>query len=200
MDRAISLGLLATVILLVVCPKAESQWVSHHPAPPATLPPLCSSQFALANRACSVLPYTVIPPPSPPSIQLPPPAESHHHHSHHHHGHSHRHSRHRHKETAIEKDCCRWLREVDHVCVCGLLLHLAPFLARPAHNYTVFVDDSCAVTFTCPSRFVPLWLLPELSQITKYVVSLFHLAERGVCFMYLLFRFWICNILLRQML
>ncbi|XP_057800826.1 uncharacterized protein LOC131016204 [Salvia miltiorrhiza] len=152
MDRTNALRLLATLMLLVLYPKAESQWVSHHPLPPANLPPLCASQFALANRACSLLPYTPVPPPSPPSPPTPLPTEGHHdHHRRHHHGHKH----HRHKETGAEADCCRWLKEVDDVCICGLLVHLPPFLARPAHNYTVSVGEFCQVTFACASRCVP---------------------------------------------
>lgn len=153
MDRAVTLQLLVTLVLLVLYPKAESIWVPNHPLPPINLPPLCASQFALANRACAVLPYTPVPPPSPPSPPSPEGPESRHHHRH---GHGHRHSRHRHRETHAEEDCCRWLKEVDDVCVCELLVHLPPFLTRPVHNYTVVVDDSCEVTFACGSRLVRL--------------------------------------------
>ncbi|KAI3449609.1 hypothetical protein Pfo_006274 [Paulownia fortunei] len=165
MDGAITLQLLVTVMLLVLYPKAESQWVPHHPLPPIDPPPLCASQYALVNRACAMLPYTPVPPPSPPSPPSPTPAppsppspdgpDSRHHHRHGH-GHGHRHSRHGHAETPAEEDCCRWLKEVDDVCVCELLVRLPPFLTRPVHNYTVVVDDTCNVTFQCGSRWVPV--------------------------------------------
>ncbi|KAH6826035.1 Tetratricopeptide repeat superfamily protein [Perilla frutescens var. hirtella] len=158
MDSAIALRLLGSLILLVLYPKAESQWVKH-PLPPKTLPPLCASQIALANRACLLLPYEPVPPSVPPSPPPPSPQDSHHHQHHHHHHHHRRHHhshQHRHGDSRVEKDCCRWVKEVDEVCACGLLVHLSPFLSRPAHNYTVFVDESCQVTFSCPSRFVAL--------------------------------------------
>ncbi|KAL0435766.1 UNVERIFIED_CONTAM: hypothetical protein Sradi_0284500 [Sesamum radiatum] len=165
MDRAITLQLVLTLMLLVLYPTAESKWIPHHPLPRVDPPPLCASQLALVNHACAMLPYTRVPPPSP----LTPDSRHHHHHGHDHghghdhdhdhghgHGHGHRHSKHGHKETTIEEDCCRWLKELDDVCVCELLVRLPPFLTRPVHNYTVGVDDICNITFACGSRLVPL--------------------------------------------
>ncbi|XP_010524012.1 PREDICTED: pleckstrin homology-like domain family A member 1 [Tarenaya hassleriana] len=153
--------------------------------------PLCTSQYALANYACSHLP--LIPnPPLPSASQLPPPPapeanpppsppahptpdndhdddhdhdhdhehedhHRHHHssHKHHHHGH-HRHKARKveYKESFAEAECCKWLKQMDNECVCDLLLHLPPLLARPVHDYTVFVDESCIVTFSCGGRFI----------------------------------------------
>lgn len=76
------------------------------------------------------------------------------HHNHHHH---HRHHRHRHRQghsaSDVEDECCRWLKEVDDECVCGLLLRLPPYLSKPEHDYTVIVNDDCEVTFECPGKF-----------------------------------------------
>ncbi|EPS59564.1 hypothetical protein M569_15243, partial [Genlisea aurea] len=142
---------------IVFWPISESQWLPHHP-----VGPLCSSQFALANRACAFLPFTPVPPPSPPSPEVntpppPPPEESgngtsRHRHPHHHRRRHHHHHSHDGKETSTEEDCCRWVKEIDDVCVCELLVRLPPFLTRPVHNYTVAVDDLCSVTYQCSSR------------------------------------------------
>ncbi|KAJ8898662.1 hypothetical protein K2173_004696 [Erythroxylum novogranatense] len=110
--------------------------------------PLCASQFALVNYACAALPYM---PPSPPS---PPPPEE----DSHENGHGHRHRRrhrHHHHETQNEENCCRWLKELDDECVCDLLIHLPPFLSRPAHAYSIIVDDACNVTYSCGGRLIP---------------------------------------------
>ncbi|XP_058197465.1 uncharacterized protein LOC131313266 isoform X1 [Rhododendron vialii] len=76
------------------------------------------------------------------------------HHNHHHH---HRHHRHRHRQghsaSDVEDECCRWLKEVDDECVCGLLLRLPPYLSKLEHDYTVIVNDDCEVTFECPGKY-----------------------------------------------
>ncbi|KAI3460864.1 hypothetical protein Pfo_017527 [Paulownia fortunei] len=147
MDRAITLKLLASIVLLILYPKAESQWFPRRPTPPINPAPLCATQLALVNRACSMLPCTPVPPPSPPSPPSPDGPDSRHHHRHGHgHGHGH--------ETPAEEECCRWLKEVDSLCVCDLLVHLPPFLTRPVHNYTIVVDYVCDVTFECGSEQV----------------------------------------------
>ncbi|KAI3805978.1 hypothetical protein L1987_21866 [Smallanthus sonchifolius] len=69
-----------------------------------------------------------------------------HHHHHHHHHH------HRHKETPVEEQCCKWLSQVDDQCVCELLVHMPPFLARPVHKYSVIVGKACNITYSCGSR------------------------------------------------
>ncbi|CAN8253883.1 unnamed protein product [Cochlearia groenlandica] len=159
--------------------------------------PLCSSQYALANYACSRLPMNTVPPPSPisppppppPPIAPPPPdhddhddhdddddhnhddhdhddhnnSDRDHHkdndssqsrrqrrHRHHHHHHHHRHS----EETYAQQECCKWLKLMDNECVCDILVQLPPLLAKPVHNYTVFVDESCIVTYTCGGRLI----------------------------------------------
>uniref|UniRef100_A0A6N2MD81 Uncharacterized protein n=1 Tax=Salix viminalis TaxID=40686 RepID=A0A6N2MD81_SALVM len=48
-----------------------------------------------------------------------------------------------------EENCCRWLNDVDAECVCELLVHLPPFLSKPPHEYTVKIDDSCTVSYSC---------------------------------------------------
>ncbi|RID47798.1 hypothetical protein BRARA_I04364 [Brassica rapa] len=73
--------------------------------------PLCASQYALANYACS-------------------------------------------QETYAQQECCKWVKQMDNECVCDLLVRLPPLLAKPAHDYTVFVDESCIVTFTCGGRLI----------------------------------------------
>ncbi|KDP21489.1 hypothetical protein JCGZ_21960 [Jatropha curcas] len=106
--------------------------------------PLCVSQFALANYACSRMP------PSPASDIFFP------------HPHPHRRPRqhgHRHPPpgahpSAVE-NCCRWLSDVDNECVCDLLIRLPIFLARPAHQFTIVIGDTCTITFSCSGRVRP---------------------------------------------
>ncbi|XP_047326238.1 uncharacterized protein LOC124929901 [Impatiens glandulifera] len=132
------------------------------PIPPITPRPLCKSQINLANHACGLLPYTPLlpassyPPPPPPND---PPRDEYEdndrrrRHHHHHDRHRHRH-RHHHHETPTEQECCRWLKELDSECVCSLLVHLAPFMIRPLHEYTITVENVCNVTYYCPSVFL----------------------------------------------
>jgi len=135
--------------LLALVPKMES-----HIRPPlipvSKAPrPLCASQFALVNYACSRLPFSPgVQPDSPPS---PDEEEGHgeRHQNHtHRHGHRHGHS-HRHHQTPEENNCCRWAKEVDSQCVCEILVHLPPFLIRPVHQYTLNIGDACDVTYSC---------------------------------------------------
>ncbi|XP_074274990.1 uncharacterized protein LOC141599019 [Silene latifolia] len=130
--------------------------------PTPTVRPLCISQFALVNHACSMLPYSPVSPPSPPPPPPPqapsppdspdtpcPPDDCQSRHRHHH--------RHRHNNSPNNptvQECCRWLKEVDTQCVCDLLVRLPVFLARPVHAYTVEVDSHCSVTYTCPGRMI----------------------------------------------
>ncbi|CAK9175837.1 unnamed protein product [Ilex paraguariensis] len=144
------------ILLLVLTPMTESQLL---PLPPATSRPLCVSQFALVNSACTALPFYPDHPPPPPSPPPPLPShnESEHRHRHRHkhghrHVHGHRHGWHGLRGTPVEQDCCRWLKSMDSECVCDLLVYLPPFLSRPVHQYNVVVDDSCNVTFQCASR------------------------------------------------
>lgn len=162
-DKILAVALFVSV--LAVLPQMECQ-LRPRPfplplSPPRPLPPprpLCASQFALVNYACSMLPYDAelpVTPPSPTSPAIPPspppPLPDDDELVHHRHGHRHRHQG-SHKETPEEERCCRWLKEVDNECVCDLLVRLPVFLARPVHEYTVIVDDSCNVTYSCSGR------------------------------------------------
>ncbi|CAI9785661.1 unnamed protein product [Fraxinus pennsylvanica] len=151
MNRVIAIKFILCAVL-VLYPGTESQWVPRQPGLPINPTPLCASQYALAQHACAALPFTPLPPPTHPSSSSPSDGSSRRHR--HNHGHRHGHTRDGHKEAHGERDCCRWLRELDNVCVCDLLVNLAPFLSRPVHNYTVIVDESCHVTFQCGSGSV----------------------------------------------
>ncbi|XVF21806.1 hypothetical protein REPUB_Repub12eG0121800 [Reevesia pubescens] len=123
------------------------------PVPVAPPRPLCASQFALVNYACAIVPLVPMPPPPPP----PSPPESGHGNGHRHgqsHTHRHRHRR-AHHATREQQYCCRWLNLVDNECVCDILVRLPVFLSRPNHQYTVVVDESCIVTFSCAGRLAP---------------------------------------------
>lgn len=65
----------------------------------------------------------------------------------------HHHHHHRYINTPVEEQCCKWLAQVDDQCVCELLVHLPPFLARPVHNYAVEIGKACHFTFACGSGF-----------------------------------------------
>ncbi|KAL9683813.1 hypothetical protein QQ045_021240 [Rhodiola kirilowii] len=138
---------LLTLLGLLLASHVKSQGWS---APSLPNHPLCPTQINLLNHACSAIPLYSVPPPAQPSP--PPPSNetssSHsrrrnrRHRSHHHHHHG----------TPNEEECCRWLQTVDAECVCNVLLAMPTFLARPLHQYTVTVDDTCRITYTCPSR------------------------------------------------
>ncbi|KAL2540605.1 AAI domain-containing protein [Abeliophyllum distichum] len=150
MNQLVPLKFVLFVIFLGLYPRAKSQWVHTAPILP---PPLCAPQFAIVSRACSMLSFNpVLPPsptPSPPILHSSAKPGARHGQGHgHEHGHRHRHG-HGHRETPFEHECCRWLKEVDTVCVCGLLMHLPFFLSKPLHSYTVVIKDSCNVTFQC---------------------------------------------------
>ncbi|KAL5735501.1 hypothetical protein ACOSP7_029974 [Xanthoceras sorbifolium] len=142
------------ITILAFLPETESQ--RPRPLPIPVIPqvpsrPLCASQFSLVNYACSLLPQAS---PMPPSLPSPPDDDydSSHRHGH---GHGHRHHRDGRQPTPEEDNCCRWLKEVDNECVCELLVRLPVFLSKPVHEYTVAVDDSCNVSFTCGGRLRP---------------------------------------------
>lgn len=111
--------------------------------------PLCASQYALANYACSMIPFSPLTPPSPSTPTL----DAHHgrrkHGQHHHHHHNHRHS-----GTKEQDDCCRWLNGIDTDCVCEMLVRLPDFLSRPVHEYSLIVGDTCTVTYSCGGRVI----------------------------------------------
>ncbi|GER55310.1 1-phosphatidylinositol-4-phosphate 5-kinases [Striga asiatica] len=142
--------LIFTIILMLLHPKSTNcLWMPRRPQVPSVYrpnplqdpsTPLCNNQFTLANHACAPVPYRSVRPPSPSG--------------HHHHHAAHRHHR-RHGNstvTPVEEECCRWLKEVDNLCVCNVLTHLPIFLSKLAHNYTVVVDYECEVTFECGLR------------------------------------------------
>ncbi|CAA0816722.1 Tetratricopeptide repeat (TPR)-like superfamily protein [Striga hermonthica] len=143
--------LIFTILLMIMLlhPKStDCLWMPRHPQIPSVYPPnplqdpstpLCNNQFTLANRACALVPYRSVGPPSPPV--------------HHHHTAHRRHKRHDNgMVTPVEEECCRWLKEVDNVCACNVLTHLPIFLSKLTHNYTIVVNYECEVTFECGSR------------------------------------------------
>ncbi|KAJ6873599.1 hypothetical protein NC651_032452 [Populus alba x Populus x berolinensis] len=100
--------------------------------------PLCVSQLALVNYACGTLL------PAPPATSLPSaiaalPADDDSNHG----------RRHGHSHGGLEENCCRWLSDVDPECVCELLVRLPPFLSKQHHEYTVKIDDTCSVSYSC---------------------------------------------------
>ncbi|TKY62471.1 hypothetical protein E2542_SST12327 [Spatholobus suberectus] len=137
---------------LAIVPKMESQIKPPLITIPTTPRPLCASQFALVNYACSRLPFTPGTPPdslpsssSSPTSPASPDDDTNNHHSHRRrHGH-----KHRHHQTPDEENCCRWAKEVDNQCVCELLVRLPPFLIRPVHQYTLNIGESCDITYSC---------------------------------------------------
>lgn len=165
MDIGFGISKIALFIMfLALSPKIESQmWMQPpmSPLPPIQSTPLCASQFALANHACAMLPYNRVPPPSPPPVRdtSPPdtsdgpessPSPSHRHR----HRHRHSHERPQDQTTPVAQECCRWLQQIDSGCVCDLLVRLPVFLAKPVHQYTVTVDRSCSVTYSCSGRII----------------------------------------------
>ncbi|XP_058083919.1 uncharacterized protein LOC131231661 [Magnolia sinica] len=73
------------------------------------------------------------------------------HHGHHHrsqHGHHRSGKKHAHHRR-VDRNCCRWLKELDDRCVCQVLLRLPNFLSVPDHAYTVEVGSECKVTYKC---------------------------------------------------
>nr|ANU06250.1 CcmT [Primula vulgaris] len=139
------------MIFVAITLTVQSQFIRPPPRPPT---PQCRSQFALVNHACATIPYTPIAPPlSPPAPPLSPDTISPTSPGNDTQIQEHR-LRHRHRThiTSAQETCCRWLKAVDPECVCGLLLRLPTFLARPAHSYTVAVGDACVFTYPCASR------------------------------------------------
>ncbi|KAJ1692116.1 hypothetical protein LUZ63_008814 [Rhynchospora breviuscula] len=55
-----------------------------------------------------------------------------------------------HHESNGNKECCRWLKEVDNACVCEMLLKLPSFLIRPKHKFMIRVGRTCRFTYNCP--------------------------------------------------
>ncbi|XWS31603.1 hypothetical protein CRYUN_Cryun23aG0090600 [Craigia yunnanensis] len=140
-------------MFLVALPNNLSQM----PEQISPLRPLCASQFALVNYACSMVPLVPLPPGTPSPLELEHTNEHRHGHRHslsHSHSHSHR-PRHGHHETPQQNYCCRWLKLVDAECVCDILVHLPAFLSRPNHQYTVVLDETCSFTYSCDGRLRP---------------------------------------------
>ncbi|EXB39346.1 hypothetical protein L484_025041 [Morus notabilis] len=135
-------------LFLLLVPKSEG--ILNGPASGVTPRPVCASQYALANYACSLIPYSPLPPPAPSTPSL----DAHHHRGRRGHGHGHHRHHHRHQGTQEEDDCCRWLYEIDTDCVCEMLVHLPDFLSRPVHEYSLIVGDTCNVTYSCGGRVI----------------------------------------------
>ncbi|KAJ9171937.1 hypothetical protein P3X46_015233 [Hevea brasiliensis] len=72
----------------------------------------------------------------------------------HRHGHRHRHRHATRRESPAQENCCRWLNELDDECVCDMLVRLPPFLSRPMHLYTLYLDETCNVTYACEGRLL----------------------------------------------
>ncbi|RAL47927.1 hypothetical protein DM860_015714 [Cuscuta australis] len=130
------------VLVLLLGPPSTLAVEGHWRRPPPA--PMCASQITLVNHACSFL---MLNPRSPPPSALPHHPVQRHHLPHHHHHHPPPHHVRRHSPE--EEICCRWLKEVDDQCVCDMLVNLPPFLARPLHQFTVRVGDSCHQTYRC---------------------------------------------------
>ncbi|KAL8513563.1 hypothetical protein ACS0TY_012870 [Phlomoides rotata] len=146
-----SLKLLATLLIIVLhLQSSDAHWrLPHWPSNPSPNP-VCANQFALVSRACSVVPIKPGGMPSVPSL-LPPEEElslQKHRRRRHHRGHR-VHALRPGRPMRGRGECCRWMKELDSLCACGLLVHLPIFLLRPVHSYTVVVDKSCIVTFRC---------------------------------------------------
>nr|CAD1829232.1 unnamed protein product [Ananas comosus var. bracteatus] len=133
----------------------------------------CLMQFALANQACAVLPVTEDPPKdsnqmkqhyddnntddddgSDDDDEEEDEQEDRHGHGHSHghghgHGHKGRHEGDHREEPRANRDCCRWIKEVDKKCVCEVLLRLPTFLTKPKHKYSISVGSSCKQTYRC---------------------------------------------------
>ncbi|KAF9669414.1 hypothetical protein SADUNF_Sadunf14G0105200 [Salix dunnii] len=127
--------ILATALLaafLLLDPMIEAD-----PDPPQR--PLCIPQYSLVNHACSVILGTPLPTSSLTSDNDEGYGN----------GHGRRNRGSHHGSSSSEDDCCKWLKELDDECVCDFLYRLPPFLSKPAHKYTVYVDPSCNVTYSC---------------------------------------------------
>ncbi|PIA26501.1 hypothetical protein AQUCO_09200007v1 [Aquilegia coerulea] len=157
--RRIQTVLLAFLaIFLVLIPEIICMPNFGQPIPNFVQPrPLCLSQFALVNQACSSLPINVGPVVGAPPDDTDEPnepdqkgaANGHEQHRREHHEH-HRRRHHRHHEMSKGvEDCCRWLKNLDDACVCELLFRLPPFLRRHSHSYVISLDEDCKVTYKC---------------------------------------------------
>ncbi|KAJ0979633.1 hypothetical protein J5N97_015107 [Dioscorea zingiberensis] len=138
---------------------------------------MCVSQFALANQACSVIPPEEEEPIGD-SGQVMLQRHRHHAHKHANHSSEHEgdpdhdqehdnehehddehendddhddgeHERRHRQHPRANRDCCRWLQEVERSCVCETLRRLPAFLTRPIHSYTISVGTTCEITFRC---------------------------------------------------
>ncbi|CAA6669005.1 unnamed protein product [Spirodela intermedia] len=119
---------------------------------------MCLHQIAIVSQACIMIPWRGGGSPHAATALLEPLHSDHHggdhrhhhaathgHRRGHHHGHGHRHLH----GSSAEEHCCRWLKEVDDVCVCDLLVRLPRFLTKPDHNFTVAVGNACNATYSC---------------------------------------------------
>ncbi|CAH9107869.1 unnamed protein product [Cuscuta epithymum] len=130
-------ALIFSVVFLLLLHSLVAITESHWSRKPVSA--VCASQITLVNHACSFLIINPSPPPGSAGGQ-------HRHHRRPHHGHHH--------HSPEEEICCRWLKEVDDQCVCDMLVSLPPFLARPLHQFTVQVGDSCFQTYRCGTPMI----------------------------------------------
>ncbi|XP_074347351.1 uncharacterized protein LOC141686200 [Apium graveolens] len=151
--KACNLKLTSFLLFLVMNPKIEC-FPIRPPLAPIVPTPLCDAQIAVASSACSMMPFSTFPPPSPLSQDLPAPSPnsppSPLHRSRHRHSHGHV----VHSQTPAEQECCHWVRAIDNECVCNVLVHLPVFLSKPTHTYNVITDPSCNIAYTCPGRLM----------------------------------------------
>ncbi|CAK7348178.1 unnamed protein product [Dovyalis caffra] len=137
--KILALALFVASLLL------EQPATEANPAP--TQHPLCVSQYSLVNYACSGIRGTPLPNYSLTSDDDHDGGHGHGHGHSHRHGHRHRHRASHHGPSSSQDNCCKWLNELDDECVCDLLYNLPPFLSKPAHQYTLYVDEACNVTY-----------------------------------------------------
>ncbi|KAG9448925.1 hypothetical protein H6P81_008890 [Aristolochia fimbriata] len=111
--------------------------------PPGTLASLCIPQFALANEAC------LEPMPTSPNIPALPRTPGERRRRSHYGGGGHGGGDVYTAEDAISP-CCRWLLEIDEVCMCQALAQLPKFVSAMSHTITLRPTSDCSVTYHCP--------------------------------------------------
>lgn len=166
-------------MFLVVLPNdLVPQWpdVQKLSPPGRRRPPLCSNLFALANYACAMVPFRpALPsPPATPELGYHRNERSPHGHMHSRHNHTHRY-----QETSEQSYCCLWLKQVDTECVCDILVRLPIFLSKPVHQYSVVVDETCTVTYSCEGRVIP-WCMP-MPIARQYFILIWYCALYSLC-------------------
>ncbi|OVA20063.1 hypothetical protein BVC80_1665g16 [Macleaya cordata] len=144
MDRVVLIrkpaAIIIVAVILLILSMPNNVVVS---LPPQA--PICLWEFTLVSQACSLLG------PIRPGFQgLPYLGHGHDEHS----EAAHRRHHHRRHQTALELNCCKWLKELDSTCVCELLSRALPgFFIMLQHGFTMTVAHTCHITFKCEGRF-----------------------------------------------